>query len=152
MAAATGVNRPFVAFLYSVRIKADASQDEGDVVAGFSEVSGLAIELDVETFREGGENRFEHQLAGPVKYPSRLVLKRGIGDSQRLWSWYLKVMQGQIERRNVTIALDDPAHTGSRSWTFMDACPIKWTGPELQASTSAVAFESLELVHRGVLP
>lgn len=151
MAAATGVNRPFVAFLYSVQVKAGASEG-GEVIAGFSEVSGLAIEVDVETFREGGENRFEHQLPGPAKYPSRLVLKRGLGDSQHLWSWYLKVMQGSIERRNVTVVLDDPAHAGKRSWTFIDACPVKWIGPELHASTSAVAFESLELVHRGVLP
>ena len=152
MASATSTNYPYVAFMYSVELKLDASgHGDSDVVAGFNEVSGLAVEIDLETFREGGENRFEHQLAGPAKYPSRLVLKRGLGDSQLLWSWYLKVLGGQIERRNVTVVLNDPMHA-DRSWTFFAACPVKWTGPELHASTSAVAFESLELVHRGVLP
>ena len=36
------------------------------------------------------------------------------------------------------------------SWSFKEACPVKWTGPHLRASNSAVAFESLELVHRGL--
>lgn len=153
MTAATGVSRPFVAFLYSVQLKVvPGASEDGDVIAGFSEVSGLAVEIEVETFREGGENRFEHQLAGPVKYPSRLVLKRGLGDSRHLWTWYLKVMHGQIERRDVTVVLDDPAHADKCTWTFKDACPVKWIGPELHANASAVAFESLELVHRGVLP
>lgn len=150
MATAAGANLPFVAFVYTVRLT--AAGGDGGVIAGFSEVSGIAVEIEVETLREGGENRFEHQLAGPAKYPSRLVLKRGLGDSRYLWSWYQKVMQGQIERQDVTVTLNDPTHREPLSWTFHDACPVKWTGPELHASNSAVAFEAIELVHRGVLP
>ncbi|MGF6754538.1 phage tail protein [Paraburkholderia sp. GAS334] len=151
MAGATSAEYPFAAFVYSIEIKDAGSGDHG-VVAGFSEVSGLAVEVEVETLREGGENRFEHQIAGPAKYSSRLVLKRGLGDSYYLWSWYLKVMQGEIERRDVTVVLNDPTHKKNRRWTFHAACPVKWTGPDLHAANSAVAFESVELVHRGVLP
>jgi phage tail-like protein len=119
-------------------------------------------ETEVETFREGGKNDHEWQRPGPVKFPSRLVLKRGIGDLKYLWSWYQDVTQGKIARRNVTIILHDPgSDEGPRQWTaqenaaptkwiFKEACPVKWTGPELRANTSAIAFESVELIHRGL--
>jgi len=37
-----------------------------------------------------------------------------------------------------------------RSWEFTKACPIKWSGPELHAGTSAIAFETLEFTHCGL--
>lgn len=135
----------YLAFAFEVEI-------EQQVVAGFSEVSGLAFETEVETFREGGVNDFERQLPGPAKFPSRLVLKHGLGDIAYLWNWYLGVTKGKIERRDVAIFLNDAEGNRSLSWIFKEACPVKWTGPELRAGTSAVAFESIELVHRGLLP
>jgi phage tail-like protein len=134
---------PFTAFRFSVEI----DQHE---VGGFSEVSGLAFEKEVEIFREGGVNDHDVQLAGPSKYPSRLVLKRGLGDLQYLWAWYLDVAHGMIARREIAIQLYDVEGKRQRSWRFREACPVKWTGPELRANTSAVAFESIEVVHRGL--
>ena len=46
-------------------------------VGGFSECSGLDLELEVEEYAEGGENRFVHKLPGRRKQ-SDLVLKRGL--------------------------------------------------------------------------
>ena len=43
----------------------------------FQSVSGLNVEFETETFKEGGENRFEHKLPVRTKYPD-LSLKRGI--------------------------------------------------------------------------
>ena len=101
------------------------------------------------SLRVGGINDHEHQLPGPSKFPSRLILKRGLGNAKFLWNWYRSVSQGKIERKNVTITLNDEDGGDLKSWCFKDACPVKWTGPDLRASNSAVAFESLELVHRG---
>jgi phage tail-like protein len=37
------------------------------------------------------------------------------------------------------------------AWNFKKAYPVAWEGPQLNASNSSqVAFERLELVHRGV--
>ncbi|HWT35779.1 MAG TPA: phage tail protein [Paraburkholderia sp.] len=132
----------YLAFLFRVAVRQRT-------IAGFNEVSGLAIESDVQTLREGGVNGFEHQLVGPTRYTSRLVLKRGLGDPRDLWNWYLDVLAGKIERQTLTIMLDNVGTDGGLRWTFNDACPVKWTGPELRASNSAVAFETIELVHRG---
>ena len=37
-----------------------------------------------------------------------------------------------------------------RSWSFIDAFPIKWTGPNLNAGSNQVATETLEIVHAGL--
>jgi phage tail-like protein len=135
---------PYAAFRFRAEI-------ESLQVSGFSEVTGLTFESDVETFREGGVNEHEWQLPGRTKFPAKLVLKRGLADAE-LWSWYMKGMRGRIERKMVTITLLDSAGGEKWRWVFRKACPVKWSGPELRASTAAVAFESIELVHRGLEP
>jgi phage tail-like protein len=34
-------------------------------------------------------------------------------------------------------------------WNFLQAYPVKWIGPNLRATTSEVAVETLELAHNG---
>jgi len=141
---------PFVSFRFAVKI-GDADTDLDEPVCGFSEASGLVIETEVETIREGGENTHEIQLAGPSKFPSRLVLKRGLAEAE-LWSWYQDVLRGKIERKMVTVILQNPLGEPEWQWVFKEACPVKWSGPELRAGSADVAFESIELVHRGLNP
>jgi len=121
------------------------------ILAGFSDISGLGVETEVEPFRAGGVNSFDMQLAGATKFSSRLVLKRGLTRDSAIWMWYRKVLMGEIERRNVTVTVNSIRGEAGPRWIFVDACPVKWTGPELHAATSVVAFESIELVHRGLL-
>lgn len=135
---------PYIAFNFCVEI--------GNVVAGgFSEVSGLVFETEIETFKEGGVNDVERQLTGASKFPSKLVLKRGLADQRDLWDWYRKVATGDVERKDLTIIQLDREGAESWRWSFRDACPTKWTGPELKAQTSSVAFESVEFIHRGLI-
>ena len=75
-----------------------AVEVEGLVAGGFSEVSGLQVEVEVEEYREGGVNGFIHKRAGPARYSSNVVLKRGMTDNKVLWNWYWDVVQGKIER------------------------------------------------------
>lgn len=134
---------PYLTFRFKVEI--DSLE-----AASFQEVSGLTFEAEVERFREGGENFFERQLPGSIKFPSNLVLKRGIADCDLLWNWYEDVSFGFIERKDLSILLLDPKLEEERwRWEFFEACPIKWTGPQFQADAAAVAFESVELIHRG---
>jgi phage tail-like protein len=137
---------PFASFRFAVKI-GDANPDER--VCGFSEASGLVVETDVETIREGGVNTHEIQLAGPSKFPSKLVLKRGLAEAE-LWSWYQDVMRGKIQRKTVTVILQNYRGQPEWQWVFSKACPVKWSGPEFRAGTADVAFESIELVHRGL--
>jgi len=139
-----------MAFQFTVSV---GTRNGTQVIGGFSDVSGLTAETEVETLRVGGLNNAEVMLPGPTKFPSRLILKRGLGDPAMLWNWYLKIIGGAIKREDVTVELRSSDGQQQSAWTFSEACPVKWIGPELHAGTSAVAFESIELVHKGfVLP
>lgn len=136
------VFRPGVAFLFKVEL-------DGLLVADFSEISGLEAETEVKTVREGGVNEYEHHFITVRKYPP-LVLKRGFTNSIELWDWYKATMAGKLNRKNGSIILLDPTGQETCRWNFLESYPIKWVGPQLRASTSEVAIESLELVHRGI--
>jgi phage tail-like protein len=138
-------NDPVLAFNFRVEIN-------GVFEAGFNDVSGLQAEIEIQEYREGGVNDFMHKFAGPVKFPSNLVLKNGITDSTKLWSWYQDVMRGSFERKSLDVVLLDSAGDEKRRWKFKNAYPVKWNGPSLKATSSEVALESLELAHEGFAP
>ena len=54
------------------------------------------------------------------------------------------------KRRDMTISLLGPGTKLVRTWVFMNAYPVKWTGPNLNANSNTVASESLEIVHNGL--
>lgn len=124
---------------------------EGLVIGSFSDVTGLQIETEVLTYREGGLNDYAHKLRGPTNYPSNLMLKRGLVDLDTMWRWHQEVLQGTVTRRNGTIYLLDSRGLPGMWWNICEAYPIKWSGPDFQAGANAVAVESVELVHRGIV-
>lgn len=136
---------PYLSFRFGVVI-------DNIIVANVSEVSGLQIEIETENYREGGVNNFVHSFQKGIKYQP-LVLKRGVTDPDFLWYWYTNVRKGVIKRKNVAIILMDSTgtYTHIRTWTFENAYPIKWTGPALKADSNTIAFESIELVHQGII-
>jgi phage tail-like protein len=122
---------------------------EGIQVGGFAEATGLEMELETETYREGGRNDMVHALPVGVSY-GRLVLQRGIADTEVLWRWQSDVRNGKVIRHTVRLTLCDTEGNPKRDWRCVDAMPVKWSGPELKANEAQVAVERLELVHNGL--
>lgn len=139
----SGASDPYAGCRFLVEIDGG-----GLIVGGFSEVSGLSIETEIETIREGGANDTEYKFPKGTKY-SNITLKHGVTDSNTLWKWYSDVTNGKIKRRNITIFLLGPMGEKSLHWAFSDAYPIKWEGPSLNALSNAIAIETLVLVHQG---
>jgi phage tail-like protein len=123
---------------------------EGLLVGGFSDCSGLQVEVEALEYREGGQNDFLHRFAGATRHPP-LVLKHGISPMDGLWGWHQDVVSGVITRRNGTIYLLNQAQIPVTWWNFRDGLPLKWNGPDLKADAASVAFESVEIVHRGLV-
>jgi phage tail-like protein len=125
---------------------------DGVTVAGFSEVSGLTTDTNIIEYREGNDTFGTVQkLPGLMKY-SNLVLKNGItADKARvLWNWRKKVIDGQTQRTTGAIILLDESRTPALRWNFREGWPSKWEGPALNAKTSEVAIETLEIAHEGL--
>ena len=56
-----------------------------------------------------------------------------------------------LENKNVTITLfDDDGSTALAVWTLTNAWPSKYTAPDFNASSSEIAFESVELVYESM--
>ncbi len=136
-------NRPNVVGAYRFMVELD-----GMLVAGFSEVTGLSSELEVMEVAEGGLNAYAHRLPVRVKLQP-IVLKRGMTVTNELWNWYADVMGGIVERKSGSIILYNERDQEFRRWNFYDAYPTKWTGPDLNAASSDIAVEMIELTHNG---
>jgi phage tail-like protein len=83
-----------------------------------------------------------------MKYPN-LVLKRGVTYEDALLKWLWTTQHG-LELTAVTVSLIGPDGKPVRSWSFQDAFPVKWTGPNLNAGSNQIATETLEIVHGGL--
>jgi phage tail-like protein len=140
---ATGIRiDPYFAFNFFVEI-------QGILSGGFSEVSGLQAETETQEYAEGGLNNYVHRFAGRTRWPA-LTLKHGLTPIDGLWLWHQRVVQGNVIRLNGTIYLLNEMRFPVLWWNFKNAFPSKWTGPDLRAGSSDIAFESIELVHEGL--
>lgn len=135
-------NDPFFAFRFAVQVDRKS-------IGGFSECSGLSIEHEVKEYMEGGQNGFVWKLPTRAKL-SNITLKRGIVDTD-LWDWYWEVVQGNVTLKTGAIIIRDPSgQKDVASWEFADAYPLKWQGPDLNATQNQVAIETLEFCHHGL--
>jgi phage tail-like protein len=121
-----------------------------DIVANFQECSGLTVEFEVQEYIEGGNNEFIHKLPGRMKYTD-ITLKRGISDNPQFLKWRPKIEGGKlvVEPMNLSIILFNHAGETVKKWDVKEAYPVKWTGPDMRASSMDVAIETLQLAHRG---
>ncbi len=137
---------PYVNFLFRIRV-----DEVGELRC--SECSGLSLEVATEDYHEGGENRFTWKLPAQGRVPM-LVLKKGIAEGTDLWDWFVRWLEeGMVEPREGEVHLLSSAEEGIeplRVWAFTGGVPVKWTGPELQSLSPGIAFETIEIAHRGI--
>lgn len=125
------------------------SGSENVAMGGFSECSGLEMALQVEEYREGGNN------GTVLKFPTRTTwsnirLRRGVSFSDDLRLWHHNFVEGRGARRDGLIILQNDMLIPVRMWRFSNGLPVKWTGPSLNAAQSQVAIEELEIAHEGL--
>lgn len=117
--------------------------------AVFSEVSGLQMETELFEYQEGGNNAFTYKFPVGTKV-GNITLKRGVAKDNSLFKWYMRVANGMMDLREVTIVLYTTQDSEKiLTWTFTDCYPCKWSGPQLAAGTDSTAIETLELAHMG---
>jgi phage tail-like protein len=130
---------PYRAYNFALEIDA---KNEGY----FTSCSEIGIRVTPIRYREGGDGRTVHQLAGPVEY-AEITLKYGLTDSRALWDWLLTAVNGVPVRKNVSLIMQGPDGIGERlRWNLTDAWPCEWRGAPLDAMGREVAIETLKLV------
>lgn len=116
---------------------------------GFSECTGLELGLDVEEYKEGGNNGTVLRFPTRAKW-TNIKLKRGMALSDDLWLWHYGFVQGTVSRRDGVVTLLDEQQNPVKVWKFKRGLPVRWTGPSLNAMQSQVAVEELEIAHEGL--
>jgi phage tail-like protein len=139
----TGVRLdPFTAFRFVVVF-------DDLLECGFSDCTGLQVELESQDYIEGGLNTHTWKFPTRAKQ-SNLTLKRGV-INRLLWDWLHDVATGNMKYRSGTIiVLDSSGRLPVMTFLIQKAFPVKWVGPELSAAQNNVAMETLELAHQGM--
>lgn len=145
-------DNPYGAFNFLVSLGGDqGSGDEGQVVGGFSDVSGLGFEVQFADYRNGNEKVNTVRKVQNTFTVEDVVLKRGLIGSADLFAWVKSVREGDIDARVVTVTLLDEARNAVGTWKLQSAQPKKWSGPTLAAGGGTeLAMEELTLVHEGI--
>ena len=143
---------PYGAFNFLVALGGDQGTGEaGKVVGGFSDVSGLGVDVSYSEYRNGNEKANTVRKVANTHKLDDVTLKRGLVGSTDLFDWLNAVQAGNFDTRNVTITLLDEARNPVATWKLVNVQPKKWVGPTLAAKGGGeVAMEELHLVHEGV--
>ncbi|MBL8207978.1 MAG: phage tail protein [Blastocatellia bacterium] len=141
---------PYGAFNYLVSL-GDKNDDPGEVFGGFSDVSGLGMDVSYSEYRNGNEKFNTARKIPNTHKLDDITLKRGLVGKTKLFEWIKSVADGAYAPVNATITLLDEARQPVATWVLRNAQPKKWSGPTLAAKGGGeVAMEELHLVHEGV--
>ncbi len=115
----------------------------------FQSVSGLSVTIETESYTEGGENRFVHEIPKGLKF-STLTLKRGLKSVPSLLTkWIEDVYEKfQFKPLDLIIILMDENHLPVQSWNVVGAYPLKFEIGELNAETPGIVIQTLELKYK----
>lgn len=128
--------------------------DVGGKIKGyFTEVSGLGSENETIEQKVMTEKGVEVVL----KIPGRLkwgdiTLKRGITSSMDMWDWRQLVVDGKVTnaRMNGSIVMFDRESKEAARWNFVNAWPLKITGPSPKSDSNEIGVEELTIVHEAI--
>ena len=103
---------------------------DGIDIGSFTSLDGLSAEYTVMPYSEGGENRFEHQLPGPLKY-STIKLTRasvpGIGTGQLVLEVQREV-EPRVRDEDRGDHRDRPRRRGPRQLGSLRRLPVQVDG------------------------
>ena len=123
---------------------------------GFTEVTGLDVEVEVIEYREGDDMSFTKKKQPGLKKYSDLTFKRGYYKSQNSFfeEWKSR-SEAQIEngkdRRDIIITLLGDDHTTPLvRWKAERAWVKKIQSTDLKADGNEVAIETMEVCHEGL--
>jgi len=134
---------PLPGFHFQVQFHGLKGDDTLDTM--FQSVSGLTVEMNTDTIKEGGENRFEHQIPVRTKY-SPLILKRGVFKNTGLIDWVKQALENyKFEPISADVILLGEDHKPLITWSLVHVWPKKWDIAEFDAAKNEVLVETLEM-------
>ncbi|MBN1608732.1 MAG: phage tail protein [Polyangiaceae bacterium] len=116
---------------------------EGITVGAFKAVHGLESFTEVIEYQDG-DDIILRKRPGITKY-SNIVLDRGYVNTDELWDWRKKVIEGKIERKSGSVILCADDASEIMRYNFFEAWPTRWSGFDLAGGESDAAVETIEI-------
>ncbi|MDR2719005.1 MAG: phage tail protein [Treponema sp.] len=132
-------NETLSSYFYMVEI-------DGIQTTRFLECYGLEMGFSVFEVEEGGLNTSTHKFKSHNRYPN-LVLKKGVNNNNELLKWYQKNINGNFERKNISVILMDSSLGEIKRWNLFGAFPCRWKGPSLDVYDNKYAIEMIEIAY-----
>jgi phage tail-like protein len=118
--------------------------DNKIIVGGFKSMSGMDSETEIIEFKQGNDT-VVRKKPGRTTY-ANIVLERGYTATDDLWQWRKNIEDGKIDRRSGSIiVLDQDGQTEVARYNFFEGWPAKWYVPDMNADSSAMAVEKIEI-------
>lgn len=144
------VDPPFTAFRFEVVLTLDdplPGVTDPICNAAFAECDGLEMTMEPKAIREGGNNREQPHLIGPVSY-GQLTLRRGMTSNLQLWHWFAAANQtGRRPTARGEVTMWDADGTPRLTFVLRNCLPVKMRGPTLNAKDGMVAVEEMQMVY-----
>lgn len=142
-------DQPYQQFNFLVDI---GDGDSESFEAGFAEVKGLDVSVDVIEYRTGNSKVNEPMKLTGLTRVGDVTLKRGLIGSLKLWEWFEQVRTGDPNApRTVTIRLQNEERSDVvMTWTLRRARPIRHVSGPLDANGDDLAIEKLVLAYERV--
>jgi len=148
--------RPFTTFNFHVSFTLPGNKEEV-CAAEFSECSGLEMNMEVKTIKEGGNNGEQLHLAGPLNY-GQLTLKRGMTTNFDLWDWFESAQEqrglrvdGEVQMLSALRSSKQQTPPGKKNkdvvFKLTSCLPIKIVAPNLSAKDGEIAIEEIQIAY-----
>ena len=138
------ISYPPVGFHFLVTFELSSQRDD----TRFQEVTGLDVEMEMESYTEGGENRFTWKLPKRASY-SDITLKRGMFINSPVIRWCRDAFENFLFAPvNLHISLLNEQHAPIMTWYVVHAIPKRWSVSGLNAQDSSIMVESITLSYQ----
>jgi len=141
---ATTRTDPYFGYNFAVEL-------DGITSMGFKSCAGLETNTTSTKYREGTDVSLAQRELPALLHHAAITLTRGISGDRTLFDWRNDIAAGRPNRRDISIVLRDDLGVEKIRWNVKNAWPSKWTGPSFDATSDALAIETLELTHEGVV-
>lgn len=135
---------PGVALHFAVSI-------EGFSLNTWSKAAGLEVSWDLVEYRAGDQDNERWIFPGTTKYKPVTLERPATRDGATKVRQWLSSNSFVHTTQAATIVLRDASLRTVMSWTLRRVLPVRWSITALDASSSKVAIETLELAHTGFL-
>jgi phage tail-like protein len=116
-------------------------------IEGITEVSGLAIEIDVVDYTQvdAKGTTVSKKRPGGTKFTD-ITLKRPMSKDKSLFQWAKDIRDGKDDfRADGAIVLLNIGRKEVGRWTFLNAWPSKWSASDLDVGTDDPMIEEVTL-------